>query len=171
MREELSGSTRHDAFHITAAENLGPISSEGFRVDQRGVLGCGAYFDLGTEATGWAPARRRYPGQPLVVLRCVIRLGRVLDLDDPEVRSLLRDFQRGLVQRVGRDQALALGQGGHIDLLLRLLLEAGETYHSVKRTFATDGQTRVAVRESMRVRVLACWSEEGDERPWPPSED
>src|SRR5262249_25363797 len=157
------GEVRDDAFHITAAANLEAIAADGFRVDRRGVLGTGAFFDLGNETTGWAPARQRYPGQALVVFRCEVVLGRVLTLDDEETRLRFQRFQRGLVLRLGRDEVLRRGQGGHLDLFLDTLAESGETYDTVKRTFATDGQTRIAVRHSWRIRVLAVCDETGKE--------
>jgi hypothetical protein len=64
MNEEAIGERRGDAFHVTAAANMASIAAEGFRTDRRGVLGTGAYFDLDSDGTGWAPARQRYPHQP-----------------------------------------------------------------------------------------------------------
>jgi hypothetical protein len=170
MNDETPGLVREDAFHVTAAANLPSIAAQGFQVDRRGVLGSGAYFDLGTEATGWAPARARYPEQPLVVFRCEILMGRVLDLDDDVMRSHFRSFQRTLVRRLGRDAVLKLGQGGHVEFFLRLLSDAGESYDTVKRTFATDGRTRIAVREAWRIRVISVYNEQGEELVWPPRE-
>lgn len=43
---------REEAYHITATSNVPFIAAEGFRTDRRGVLGTGAYFDLGSESTG-----------------------------------------------------------------------------------------------------------------------
>src|ERR1051326_4839693 len=108
MGIEDQGAVRNDAFHITAATNMALIAVHGFRADRRGVLGTGAYFDLGNEATGWGPARRRYPAPPLVVVRCDIEMGRILDLADAPVRARFRQFQRGLPQRVGREEGLRL---------------------------------------------------------------
>ena len=67
MDNDASDDVREDAFHVTAAVHMAAILAEGFRTDRRGVLGPGAYFDLGSETTGLAPARQRYPAQPLVV--------------------------------------------------------------------------------------------------------
>src|SRR5436309_1297663 len=117
---------RDDAFHITAEANIPLIAASGFRADRRGVLGTGAYFDLESDASGWAPARRRYPNQRLVVFRCVIALGRVLDLDDSSVRTRFRQFQRGLIPGLGREEVLRLGQGGHLDAFLQAVAAAGE---------------------------------------------
>lgn len=169
MNGEERGEIRDDAFHITAAVNMASVASEGFRADRRGVLGTGAYFDLGTDVTGWTPARRQYPDQPLVVFRCEVALGRVLDLDDEETRSRFIRFQRGYVQRVGREEGLRVGQGGHIDEFLNELAEAGEIYNTIKRTFVADGQTRLAVRDSSRIRVLTVRDEKGVELLWPPT--
>lgn len=49
---------------------------------------------------------------------------------------------------------LRLGHRGHVDLFLEALAGAGEMYNTVQRTFVTDGQQRLAVREARRVRVL-----------------
>ncbi len=84
MNGDVTGELRDDAFHITAAANVASILTDGFRTNRRGVLGTGAYFDLGSETTGVAPAQQRYPNQPLVVLQCEVALGRVLDLDRDE---------------------------------------------------------------------------------------
>jgi hypothetical protein len=102
------------------------------------------------------------------VFRCEIALGRVLDLDDGQMRARFQQFQRGMAGRLGRDETLRLGQGGQLDLFLDTLMDAGEIYDAVKRTFVTDGQTRIAVRDPRRVRVLAVRDEGGDELPWPP---
>ena len=97
-------------------------------------------------------------------------LGRVLDLDDGEVFSRFRQFQRELRQRLGRDEALRIGRGGHIDeFLFELTSKTGITYHIIKRTFVTDGQTRIAVRYPQRIRVLSVCDEKGGELPWPPT--
>ena len=168
MNSETIGEISDDAFHVTAAANMASIAVDGFHVDRRGVLGTGAYFDLGSEATGWVPARQRYPDQPLVVFRCEIALGRVLDLDEEETHSHFQRFQRGLVQQVGRNEMLRLGRGGQIDQFLDTLIESGEKYDTVKRTFVTDGQTRISVRDPQRIRVLSVRNEQGGEVPWPP---
>jgi hypothetical protein len=161
---------RNDAFHITAAANMASIADQGFYVGRWGVLGAGAYFDLGTEATGWKPVRQRYPDQPLVVFRCEVALGRVLDLDDEETHARFQQFQRELGQRLGRDEALRLGRGGQLDeFLFELTSKTGMTYHTIKRTFVTDGQTRIAVRDPRRIRVLSVRDEKGEELPWPPT--
>jgi hypothetical protein len=148
---------------------MASIAAGGFRVDHRGVLGTGAYFDLGSEATGWLPARERYPGRPLVVFRCEVALGRVLDLDDDAIRSRFKRFQRELLRKVGRQEMLGLGQGGQIDEFRGALAEEGETYDTAKRTFVTDGQTRVAVLDPSRISVLWVHDESGVRLPWPPS--
>ena len=168
LNVEALGEVRDDAFHITAAANMASIAAEGFRVDRQGVLGTGAYFDLVAEATGWVPARGRYPGQPLIVFRCEVALGRVLDLDDKEVFARFQQFQRELGQRLGRDETLRMGRGGQIDeFLFELTSKTGITYNAIKRTFVTDGQTRIAVRDSKRIRVLSVRDEKGGELPWP----
>ena len=41
-------------------------------------------------------------------------------------------------------------------------------YDTVKRTFATDGQTRVAIRDARRIRVLWVRDELGKEIEWTP---
>ncbi|MBI1926653.1 hypothetical protein HYR99_20730 [Candidatus Poribacteria bacterium] len=170
MNVEERGEVRDDAFHITAAANMASIATEGFRVDRRGVLGTGAYFDLVTEVTGWVPARERYPDQPLIVFRCEVALGRVLDLDDEEVFARFQHFQRELGQRLGRDETLRMGRGGQIDeFLFESTSKTGITYNTIKRTFVTDGQTRIAVRDSKRIRVLSVRNEKGEELPWPPT--
>ncbi len=167
---EALGEVRDDAFHITAEANMASIATEGFRADRRGVLGTGAYFDLGTEATGWVPAREHYPDQPLIVFRCEVALGRVLDMDDEEVFARFQQFQRELGQRLGRDETLRMGRGGQIDSFLAdLTKNTGVTYDTIKRTFVTDGQTRIAVRDSKRIRVLSVRDEKGGELPWPPT--
>jgi hypothetical protein len=152
------GETRNDAFHITAATNMASIAAEGFRVDGRGVLGTGAYFDLVDESTGWKPARQQYPDQPLVVFRCEVVLGQVLDMDDNQIFDQIRQFQRQLGQRLGRETTL-----------FELTNRTGITYDTIKRTFTTDGQTRIAVRDPQRIRVLSVHNEKGDELPWPPT--
>ena len=154
MDDDESGDVREDAFHVTAAVHMAAILAEGFRTDRRGVLGTGAYFDLGSETTGLAPARQRYPDQPLVVLRCAVAVGRVLDFDAAELRAQFRAFQRQLIQQLGRDMVLRLGHGGHVDLFLEALGAVGEMYDTVQRTFVTDGQRRLVVRDSRRVQVL-----------------
>jgi hypothetical protein len=154
MDDDASGDVREDAFHVTAAAHMAAILAEGFRTDRRGVLGTGAYFDLGSDTTGLAPARQRYPGQPLVVFRCAVAVGRVLDFDVAELRAQFRAFQRQLIQHLGRDLVLRLGHGGHVDLFLEALDAAGEMYHTVQRTFVTDGQRRLVVRDARRVQVL-----------------
>src|ERR1700730_13875994 len=121
MKRTETGENRDDAYHITAAGNMVSIAAVGFRVDRRGVLGTGAYFDLGSEATGWLPARERYPGRPLVVFRCEVAMGRVLDLDDEMPRQRFIRFQRGYVRDLGRDEGRRLGQGGHLDAFLEAL--------------------------------------------------
>jgi len=78
----------------------------------------------------------------------------VLDLDETAIRIRFRRFQRHLLQRLGRDAMLRLGHGGHVDLFLEALAGAGEMYNTVQRTFVTDGQQRLTVREARRVRVL-----------------
>jgi hypothetical protein len=88
---------------------------------------------------GLAPARQRYPDQPLVVLRCAVAVGRVLDFDTAECRARFQAFQRQLIQQLGRDMGLRLGHGGHVDLFLEAPQAAGEMYDTVQRTFATDG--------------------------------
>ena len=50
---------------------------------------------------------------------------------------------------------LRLGHGGHIDLFLEALADVGEIYQTVQRTFVTDGQRRIAVRDASRVQVLS----------------
>ena len=154
MDDDPSGDVREDAFHVTAAAHMAAILVEGFRTDRRGVLGTGAYFDLGSDTTGLAPARQRYPGQPLVVFRCAVAVGHVLDFDVAELRAQFRAFQRQLIQHLGRDIVLRLGHGGHVDLFLEALGAAGERYHTVQRTFVTDGQRRLVVRDARRVQVL-----------------
>jgi hypothetical protein len=154
MDDEARGDVREDAFHVTAAAHMAAILAEGFRTDRRGVLGTGAYFDLGSDTTGLAPARQRYPAQPLVVFRCAVAVGRVLDFDVAELRARFRAFQRQLIQHLGRDMVLRLGHGGHVDLFLEALRAAGERYHTVQRTFVTDGQRRLVVRDARRVQVL-----------------
>ena len=109
MDDDERGDVREDAFHVTAAAHMAAILAEGFRTDRRGVLGTGAYFDLGSEPTGLAPARQRYPDQPLVVLRCAVAVGRVLDFDTAEIRERFRAFQRQLIQSLGRDMVLRFG--------------------------------------------------------------
>jgi hypothetical protein len=168
MNEDAIGERHGDAFHVTAAANMASIAAEGFRTDRRDVLGTGAYFDLDSDATGLAPARQRYPHQPLVVFRCEIAMGRVLDLDDEETRLRFQTFQRELIRRLGRDEGMQLGQGGHLDQSLDALAEMGENYDTVKRAFVTDGQTRIAVRDPQRIRVLSVRDEEGSELLWPP---
>ena len=154
MDSDESGDVREDAFHVTAAVHMAAILAEGFRTDRRGVLGTGAYFDLGSATTGLAPARQRYPDQPLVVLRCAVALGRVLDFDAAELRARFRTFQRQLIRHLGRDMVLRLGHGGHVDFFLEALAAAGERYDTVQRTFVTDGQRRLVVRDARRVQVL-----------------
>jgi len=154
MDDDASGDVREDAFHVTAAAHMAAILAEGFRTDRRGVLGTGAYFDLGSDTTGLAPARQRYPAQPLVVFRRAAAGGRVLDFDVEELRARFRAFQRQLIQHLGRDMVLRLGHGGHVDLFLEALGAAGERYHTVQRTFVTDGQRRLVVRDARRVQVL-----------------
>jgi hypothetical protein len=95
-------------------------------------------------------------------------MGRVLDLDDEEIRLRFRTFQRELIRRIGRDEGMQLGQGGHQDQFLDDLAEMGENDDTVKRTFVTDGQTRIAVRDPQRIRVLSVRDEEGGELLWPP---
>ena len=109
MHDDKPCNVREDAFHVTAAVHMTAILAEGFRADRRGVLGTGAYFDLGSETTGLAPARRHYLDQSLVVFRCAVALGRVLDLDDEETRARFRRFQRYLMQYLGREAVLRLG--------------------------------------------------------------
>lgn len=155
MNGEVIGNRRDDAFHITAAIHMTAILADGFRTDRRGVLGTGAYFDLGSETTGLAPAQQRYPDQALVVFRCEIHLDQVLDLDQEEIRTRFRHFQRQLVQHLGRDVVLRLGHGGHVDLFLEALAATGERYQTVRRTFATDGQQRIAVRDADHIRILS----------------
>jgi hypothetical protein len=169
MNVEEFGEVRDDAFHVTAADNMASIAADGFRTDRRGVLGSGAYFDLETEASGWKPARERYPDQALVVFRCEVALGRVLDVDDEEVRQRFQIFQRGYVREVGRDVGLELGQGGYVDEFLKSLAEKGEVYETVKRTFTTDGYTRIAVRDPQHIRVLSVRNEQGDDLTWLPT--
>ena len=108
--------------------------------------------------------------QPLVVFRCELALGRVLDLDNQEVSARFQQFQRELGQRLGRDETLRLGRGGHIDeFLFELTNKAEMTYDTIKRTFVTDGKTRVAVRNPQRIRVLSVYDEKGDELSWSPT--
>lgn len=166
MDDDVTEDIRADAFHVTAATNMAAILAEGFRTDRRGVLGTGAYFDLGSETTGLAPARQRYPDQPLVVFCCEVRLGNVLDLDQEENRTRFRRFQRQLIHHLGREAVLRLGHGGHMDLFLEALANAGETYHTVQRTFVTDGQRRLAVRDTRRVRVLSIREVQGGAFLW-----
>jgi hypothetical protein len=167
--DEGIGDVRDDAYHVTAAVNVTSIAADGFRVDGRGVLGTGAYFDLGSEQMGWDPARERYPDEPLVVFRCEVVLGSVLDLDDEEVFPRFQQFQRDLVRRMGRDETLLMGRGGQIDLfLVELHRNTGITYDTIKRTFVSDGLMRIAVRDPQRIRVLSVHDEEGVELPWPP---
>jgi len=61
-----------------------------------------------------------------------------------------------------------LGRGGQIDQFLDTLMESEENYDTVKRTFVTDGQTRIAVRDPHRIRVLSVHDEQGGELLWPP---
>jgi hypothetical protein len=89
-----------------------------------------------------------------VVFRCAVAVGRVLDFDVAELRARFRAFQRQLIQHLGRDMVLRLGHGGHVDLFLEALRAAGERYHTVQRTFVTDGQRRLVVRDARRVQVL-----------------
>jgi len=166
MHDDEPGNVREDAFHVTAAVHMTAILAEGFRTDRRGVLGTGAYFDLGSETTGLAPARRHYLDQPLVVFRCAVALGRVLDLDDEETRTRFRRFQRYLIQHLGREVVLRLGHGGHVDLFFEALATVGETYDTVQRTFATDGQQRIAVRDTRRVHVLTVHDIQRGELLW-----
>jgi hypothetical protein len=95
-------------------------------------------------------------------------MGRVLDLDGEETCLRFQTFQRELIRRIGRDEGMQLGQGGHLDQFLDVLAEVGENYDTVKRTFVTDGQTRIAVRDPQRIRVLSVRDEEGSELLWPP---
>jgi hypothetical protein len=166
MNGDVTGEVRDDAFHVTMLGHMAAILADGFRTDRRGVLGTGAYFDLGSETTGVAPARHRYPEQPLVVFRCEVALGRVLDLDREEIRVRFRRFQRQLVHRFGRGVVLRLGHGGHLDLYLEALAAMGEMYHTVQRTFVTDGQRRLAVRDAQRVRVLSVRDVQGGGLLW-----
>jgi len=165
---EETETVRTDAFHVTAASLMTVILTEGFRTDRRGVLGTGAYFDLGNTTTGLAPARQRYPDQPLVVFRCAVAVGRILDFDYDETRAQFRRFQRRLSQHLGRDAMLRLGHGGHVDLFLEALAEAGEMYHTMRRTFATDGQPRIVVRDASRVQVLEVHDVQGGSLLWRP---
>ena len=77
MKPTGTEEVRDDAFHVTAAANMASIATIGCRIDRPGVLGSGIYFDLGSDETGWVPARERYPSQPLVVFRCSITMRRV----------------------------------------------------------------------------------------------
>ncbi len=79
----------------------------------------------------------------------------LLDLDEEGVRTRFRQFQRQLAHHLGREVMLRLGHGGHIDLFLEALADAGETYQTVQRTFVTDGQQRIAVCDASRVQVLS----------------
>lgn len=169
MSGEDTGEVRDDAFHITAAANMASIAANGFRANRRGVLGTGAYFDLGSETTGWAPAHQRYPNQPLVVFRCEIALGHVLDLDDEKLFVRFQMFQKELVQRLGREEVFLLGRGGQTDLFLDEIASREGKCDTIRRTFVTDGQTRIAVRDPRRIRVLSVHDEEGVELPWPPT--
>lgn len=146
--------SRTDAFHVTAATLMAVVLTEGLRTDWRGVLGTGAYFDLGSATTGLVPAQQRYPAQPLIVLRCAVQSTAVLDLDTHDMRERFQRFQRQLQQRLGRDTMRRLGHGGHVDTFLEALASVGEQYDTVQRTFVTDGLTRIAVREAHRVQVL-----------------
>ena len=166
MHDDEPGNVREDAFHVTAVVHMAAILAEGFRTDRQGVLGTGAYFDLGSETTGLAPARQRYPDQLLVVFRCAVAVGRVLDLDSEETRARFRRFQRRLIQQLGRDAMLRFGHGGHVDLFLEALATAGETYDTVQRTFVTDGQQRIAVRDARRVQVLTVYDVQRGELLW-----
>lgn len=103
-----------------------------------------------------------------MVFSCQISPKQVLDLDDEAVRSRFRRFQRHLARSIGRDEMLALGQGGHVDLFLDMLGSVGETYDAVKRTFVADGHSRIAVRDARCIRVLRVRDEQGNELPWPP---
>ena len=164
------GVVRNDAFHITAAANMASIATHGFHTDRRGVLGTGAYFDLGRADTGWTPARQQYPNQPLVVFRCEVKLGQVLDLDDDEIFNRFRQFQRNLNRQLGSEETRNLGRGGQIDSFLdELTRETGIIYDTIKRTFATDGHTRIAMRDSSQIRVLSVYDEKGEELPWLPT--
>ena len=89
---EETDTVRTDAFHVTAASLMTVILTEGFRTDRRGVLGTGAYFDLGNTTTGLAPARQRYPDQPLVVFRCAVAVRQILDFDYDETRNSFDAF-------------------------------------------------------------------------------
>jgi hypothetical protein len=90
-----------------------------------------------------------------ITTRCEVSVGRVLDLDQEGVRTRFRQFQRQLAHHLGREAMLRLGHGGHIDLFLEALADARETYQTVQRTFVTNGQRRIAVRDASRVRVLS----------------
>ena len=80
--------------------------------------------------------------------------GRVPDFDAAELRTRFRAFQRQLIQHLGCDMVLRLGHGGHVDLFFEALGAVGERYHTVQRTFVTDGQRRLVVRDARRVQVL-----------------
>lgn len=53
-----------------------------------------------------------------------------------------------------------------MDLFFEALATVGETYDTVQRTFATDGQQRIAVRDTRRVQVLTVHDVQRGELLW-----
>jgi len=145
-----SGEIRTDAWHGTSAHNAESIARVGF-ITKKGILGTGAYFDLETALSAENRARLRYPDEPKVILRCELHLGNVLNLNNPEVDSRFRAFQRHLNRMLGVEATKALGRGGQIDLFID---EFPIPIHSVlKRDHR--GVLVVAMHDTRRIKVLS----------------
>lgn len=145
-----SGEIRVDAWHGTSARNAESIARAGF-IAKKGILGTGAYFDLEAALSAENRARLRYPNEPKVILRCELHLGNVLNLNNPEVDSRFRVFQRHLNRTLGVEATKALGRGGQIDLFID---EFPVPTHSVlKRDHR--GVLVAAMRDTRRIRVLS----------------
>ena len=157
-----SNKIRQDAFHGTTLPNAFSIVKERFR-KSRGILGTGAYFDLGNDQSARLRLARSSTTEIKVIIQAEIDLGAVLDLDDKEISERFRQFQRILNQRLGTATTRQFGRGGQYDEFLR---EYGLNPDTLRKRIS-DFDT-IAVRSVERIHILSIKDLEGKEIKWKP---
>lgn len=157
-----SDEIRQDAFHGTTLSNALSIVKEGFR-KSRGILGTGAYFDLGNDQSSRFRLARLLTEETKVIIQAEIDLGTVLDLGDKEIDEKFRQFQKILNQRLGTETPRQLGRGWQYD---EFLSEYGLNPDTLRKRIS--GSDTIAVRSVERICILSIKDLEGREIKWQP---
>ena len=149
----LTGKTETDCYHGTTRNAAELILADGFR-PSFGLLGTGCYFDLHSPLSAFKRARERGPEGKGLVFQVEICLGRVVDLDVPDVQRRFKAFQRGCNRAVA-PWSREFERGHHSDLFVAAVEAIEEDrVDCVRRTFERTGLCVIAVRNPERIRIL-----------------